>query len=293
MESINTMSKIHCNENCYDSKLYNDIYFVIYAYLRFVDKIIFRRVCKHFRSFKLTTFYNIEKRYRSRLTNDILKQYKDIKQLDLRDNQLVTDLNYLTNLKKLNIKCNHVIHNEGIKELNLEVLIARGSNITKFNHMTNLKKLDIGCCFEVKTDDINKLNLEILFIAHNHNITDVNFMISLKKLCASGDCGVNDNGIKNLNLESLNVIHNTKIKNIDHMTKLKELIIGQQHKYLDITNVFNDGPIINLVHMRELKKLVIYSCDQIKKYIHNEYWKEIDYHNKFEEPSADKEFDFI
>ncbi len=231
------------------------------------------------------------------MDNNILIKYKDIEQLNLRRNRLVTDLNFLTKLKKLNIT-GHEIRDQGIKGLNLEILIANGSCITKLNHMTNLRKLDISFCYQFDKNGINNLNLETLSAYHTPNITDVNSMTKLKRLSVGEFCGIDDHGIKHVNLESLYMIGNTKIINIDHMTNLKKLSVGKLvaqcmgYESLDISNVFNDGLVSDLRNMRELKKLRVHG-NGVHRYILDNSWKEIDSDEEFDDPTSDSEFDYI
>src|SRR2546422_199829 len=77
--------------------------------------------------------------------------------------------------------------------------------------MTNLRKLNVSCCLNIDNNGINNLNLEILSANNTPYITNVNYMTKLKKLSAAQESGISHNGIKNLNLEALNIIGNTKM----------------------------------------------------------------------------------
>jgi len=74
--------------------------------------------------------------------------------------------------------------------------------------MTNLKELHASEYCGIDDNGIQNINLEILDVYNNPKITNVNHMTRLKQLYASGECGIDDNGIKNLNLEFLNAYNN-------------------------------------------------------------------------------------
>jgi len=109
----------------------------------------------------------------------------------------------------------------------IELNINHTSKITNINHMTDLKKLSIYNNKGINDNSIKNLNLFELNASNSPNITNVNHMTYLKILDASFDCGLDDNGIKNLNfnLIILNNSGNPKItfQQINRMTNLKML----------------------------------------------------------------------
>lgn len=88
---------------------------------------------------RITDFYNIDKKYLMRLTDNILKSYPYIKILDASNNPKITNVNYLSKLEILYATLNCGINNTGIQNINLIKLYASFNyKITDVKHMTKL-----------------------------------------------------------------------------------------------------------------------------------------------------------
>src|SRR5205807_10203704 len=123
-----------------------ELWSMIFDQLDFLSQIRLRQVNQYFYSFEIYDFYNIpyqyKFKYKFKLSDSILVHYKFIKFLDANYNPKITNINHMTNLKKLCAKGSCGINDNGIQNLNLIELNAHdNSKITNVNHMTNLKKL--------------------------------------------------------------------------------------------------------------------------------------------------------
>ena len=237
----------------------------IFDYLNFKDQINFKSLSKdYFNKLRIYDLYDIPKKYKDKLNDEILKKFPYIKYLDAKSNQNIKNINNLTYLQKLN--ASYYMADKDIKDLNLiELNIDGNVNITNLNHMTNLKKLSaIGFC-GIHNDSIKNLNLEELDLHCNPHITNLNHMKNLKKLKASEFLsGISDQGIKELNLIELRAKGNYNIININHMTNLKILDISLNWKIsdqdikdlnLEGLNVSCNKKITNVNHMTNLRNL--------------------------------------
>ena len=64
-----------------------DVWQIIFKYCDFMSMVGLTRVCKLFNNnLQITDFYNIEIRYKNKLTDDILKNYKNIIKLNAYNN---------------------------------------------------------------------------------------------------------------------------------------------------------------------------------------------------------------
>ena len=130
-------------------------------------------VSTFFKKFNITNFWNIEEVIEStKITEDILKKYPFIKFLNLCDNRIIKDINFLKHVTKLNISGGSLVSSEGIKNL---------------------------------------LNLKYLNANNNNNITFLTNNIRIKYLVASGLCGLSDDQIKHLKLRKLYACKNNRI----------------------------------------------------------------------------------
>jgi len=81
----------------------------------------------------------------------------------------------------------------------IELDIRFNENIDGIPFITNLKKLNIAHPSIIGQKDIQGLDLIELNISHNDKIETVSFMVNLKKLSAHGTCGIDQKGIQGLN----------------------------------------------------------------------------------------------
>lgn len=100
--------------------------------------------------------------------------YKFIHRLNIRFNNKCFDLNFLQQLKELNIS-NTQITNDNIKKLNVEILNVNGcKNVTKIDHMSKLKILYANYDCGINNNSLVSLNLEVLCATGNNKIINVN-----------------------------------------------------------------------------------------------------------------------
>ena len=156
----------------------------ILEFLDLKNQIILKSLCKnYYDGLRIYDFYNISRHYKDKLNDEILKSYSYVKYLDASNNFKITNINHMTNLKKLNASRNCGINNEGIKNL-------------------NLIKLDMNN--NISNKELKNLNLIKLSLVNNDKIKNLNHMTKLKKLNASaGNCIISDKSIKGLNLIEL------------------------------------------------------------------------------------------
>lgn len=127
-------------------------------------------------------------------------------ELKISKNNIISDLNHLTNLRILDISNSHKITNDGIKSL------------------TKLTELDISGNMNYVTDITHLTNLTTLYMSGNANITHIHNLTKLRKLSIRGDCKINDIEIKSLtNLTEFNASDNNKITDVNHLVNLEEL----------------------------------------------------------------------
>ena len=143
-----------------------EIWQLILSHSKFLIQIRLRCVCKLFHE-KLEVYKFSD----SKLTDDILRNYPFIKELNANYNPRITTVNHMSRL---------------------EILYAGG----------NCDIDDIG---------IQNANLKELDASDNPRITTVNHMSRLEILNAMGTCGIDDIGIQNANLKELRADYNQKI----------------------------------------------------------------------------------
>jgi hypothetical protein len=255
-----------------------ELYEIIHDFLPFIGQIHLRQVSKHlYTNLRIYDFSNIKSRARKRITNEILMNYPLIETLNLYKNNNVTNLDFLTNLEKLDLTdcftvtnlnkltnlqslkmriCGKLkntfvlpLNNESFKHCtNLTKLNINGyKGITDLNHLTKLKTLK--CCgprSEIGNDSIKHLDLYELHASGNMYISDVNHMTNLRKLWASNPFSIfPESGIKQLNLQFLGVCDNPRINDINHMTNLTYLNAAYN-------SGIDDNGIKNLSHLKTL-----------------------------------------
>lgn len=145
-------------------------------------------------------------------------------ELSLVSSNCISDLNNLTNLKKLTIVYCSGITNTSIKNLKLtELFLGAGTGISDLNNITSLKKLNTQGLPNFSITSIQNLNLLELNIAGNQKITDLNIFTSLKKLEAPDNIILTNTSIQKLNLTELNINNSPYITDINFLTNLKIL----------------------------------------------------------------------
>ena len=116
-----------------NNQLLNDIPLeilqIIFDKLDFKSQIIFKQQCKYFYGqLRIYDLYNIDKKYKEKLNDNILKNFKYTKYLDASDgnnNNCITDEGIKNmNLIILNATYNNKITDKGIQQMNLKELNA-------------------------------------------------------------------------------------------------------------------------------------------------------------------------
>lgn len=201
-----------------------DIWQYILNAIDFINQIRLRQICKIlYEKLIIYDFYSINRKYLNLLTDDILKNYKNIFNLQIITNH-IQNINHIITLQKLCIStCNQMKEINNLT--NLKELITVNPHIKNISNLTKLEKLTAqrssGIC---DSDIIGLTNLSELDVWDNAKITNVNHLTNLKKLVANRHSGINNNGISALvKLEELYVSHNHNIRNINHLTNLKYL----------------------------------------------------------------------
>ncbi|ARF12313.1 hypothetical protein Klosneuvirus_4_128 [Klosneuvirus KNV1] len=195
-----------------------EIWQIFFDQVDFLSQIRLTMVCKYFHlSLKVTDFHNIDEKYLRLLTNDILKNYPFIIKLNANYNKKITNVNYLTHLKELDVYWLSGIGDEGIKDCDLTILGAnRNSKIKNVNHMKHLKELYASGECGISDNGIKECDLVILNAYNNYKIKNVNHMKKLKYLNAGRECGIGDDGIKDCELVNLDAVGNNKITIFKH-----------------------------------------------------------------------------
>ena len=160
--------------------LNNDVCQIIFNFMQFKQKIQFRKVCNRFRKFHI--FELLEDNFSRKVSQKILErdEYKFIHRLNIRFNKNNFDLNFLSQLKELNISDTQIT-DLNIKKLNLERLnVSACPNITNIKHMTKLKILYANSFSGINDSSLVSFNLEELCVTGNKSITNVNHMTKLK-----------------------------------------------------------------------------------------------------------------
>src|SRR5271154_6723303 len=192
-----------------------DIWHTIFHHCDLLSQLGLFSACSEFyHSFFITDISHIQGIYRYKLTNSVLKQKKfsRIIRLYLASTN-ISDISFLTNLKKLRI--NNMISQQNIQALNLiELDIDYTVQIKDISFMTNLKKLYARGICGVDQQSIRGLDLIEFDASLNEKIKDVSFMTNLKELSITNNCGVDQRGIKGLNLIEFDASLNEKIKDV-------------------------------------------------------------------------------
>ena len=168
------------------------------------SQLMMRMVCELFYKLNIYDLLNIPKKFKRKLTNNIISQHINLRYLYAGKHTKITQ-------EKINI-------------LNLYELNANNNlNIYNINHMNNLEKLKACGHSGIGNKGIKNVNLKNLHISYNMNICNLNHMTNLKKLYVRNS-GIGDIGIKKLNLKKLDCRNNRYITNVNHMSNLKSLI---------------------------------------------------------------------
>ena len=205
-----------------------DILRLIFDQLNFISQLELRLVSTYFMTnCPIRRFLNSTPNQWA-LTNDYLKSYPNLTELDVNAN--MTDINHLTNLRRLSINRYCMIANDGFSQLtNLTELSVCNGYVLHINHMTSLRKLSIGSAFVITNDGLTNLtNLTELY-THNKAITDINHMAKLQILHTDPTmskyecCGITNEGISKLtSLTKLYMRNTNNITDINHMIKVYE-----------------------------------------------------------------------
>lgn len=143
------------------------------------------------------------------LTDELLKKDKFSKlvELNLSNNNVITDLNHLSNtLRILNIGYESIVNDDNIKNCLLiyNIDVSNNKNITALNHLSKtLKIVNIsGYYCGVNNEGIKDcLLITTINICYNQKINNLNFLSkTLKKVIKCGDCGIDNEGIKECKL---------------------------------------------------------------------------------------------
>lgn len=195
----------------------------LFDHLKLDSQINFKKTNKNNNNHEIINFGNISIVEKIRLNEDILKKYPNMTNLDISFHFRIFKIDFLKNLKVLNIS-------------------------------GNIQQID--------NNILKNLDLYSLDVSYNHKITDLTFMKNLRKLNISGDtCGVGDAGIKGLDLIYINISNNPKIKDVKHLKNLKILIAKGELCELEGENINESNIkylyIRNNTHIRKgLKKIL-------------------------------------
>lgn len=207
---------------------------------------------------------NISKQQRLNLTNDILKQkkFRNLKYLNISNNQNVTEIDHLIRLEILiarGMKC--VLNQSSIQNLNLvELDVHNNLRITDLNHMTRLEKLDIS----QKHLELDQINLH----CHHRGCRDCcphKTAVPLdnkyyKYYYYHNHIGVQQDGINKLaKIINLDLRGNCRIFDVSHFKFLKKIKIGflqeifyDSHDNVRFANWIKVGNLIEKVIRQEL-----------------------------------------
>ena len=201
-----------------------NLWFDIFNLLDLKSQLSLLFTCGSFKNnLSIIDLCDIDAKYLKVLTNDILRFdiFKYVTKLKA-NNMKITNVSFMTNLKKLVVLSSSGIDQNAINGLDLVELDACNiEKITNVSFMTNLKKLNAWGNCGIDQYDINGLDLVELNAGYNNKITDASFMKELKILYTSGNCGIDQNGINGLDLVELYTYNNNKITNVSFMKNLK------------------------------------------------------------------------
>jgi len=217
-------------------------------------------------------------------TSNKCSKLTNLTELNINDNEMVTDINSLINLQILYAEGKCGISSSGFSKLtNLTKLnVGCNKNITDINNLLNLRILsatsfpliinrqqrNIAEC-GITNDGFSRLtNLTELNINNNKTITNINSLINLQILNAGGTSTIGDDGISKLtNLTKLNINNNREIKNINAFLNLRTLDVSERcgvddeglSQLTNVTdlNVKNNFKITDVNHMINLQILNI------------------------------------
>lgn len=128
--------------------------------------------CKNFKSLKITNMY-VPNTLSSKLNENILQKHVYITKLNLYDNKIINNINYLKYLTHLNISGSCIIGQKQINEQRelTHLDMNNNSHVTSLHHLTKLEKLSIMGCCKISENEINKLSsLKSLQISFNHDL---------------------------------------------------------------------------------------------------------------------------
>ena len=162
---------------------------------------------------------------------DDLQILTNITKLDIKDNHIIKDLNYLTNLKYLSAYFCSSLVETALCQLNrmIKLDISNNSNITQLSNMTNLQSLIIrGPYCQISDNELAKLTtLHTLDITGNSMVNDINNLTKLTQLKVGEWSSLSTKGLTNLtNIRLLYMSLDTHILNINHMTNIERLHIN-------------------------------------------------------------------
>ena len=249
-----------------------DILEIIFDKLDFISQIRLCQIeCLSYTNIHMTDFYDIPKGVKSKLCDNILRQYQDITKLDASDNSRITNVNHFKQLMHLDASGKCGIDQDGIAEpFNLVGLnVTENSNITSLNHLKRLQELDAMFNCGIDQSGIAGLhNLVRLNAGSNSKITSVNHLKRLEKLDATsicwGECGIDQIGIAGLrSLIVLNSYSNPKITSVNHLQQLRELYAGKgitQEGIADLRGLIRlklpyNKNITSVNHLTQLREL--------------------------------------
>jgi len=177
-------------------------------YLDILSILRLRQVNKALNSIIVYNLYDIPKKIRIKITNDVIKQHKHVKYLHLMNNGKVDDINCLQNLVKLHASWK--ISHASIKNLvNIEDLDIQNTCIDNVDHMNKLKRITVNKLVNLNN---NHNNLEELidnnFYYYEYDLFcpphTINNLKYLKK----------NFGNRNLNIQNLEYLTCVNLQNI-------------------------------------------------------------------------------
>src|SRR5579872_6206392 len=117
-----------------------DIFNIILSYIKFNNQIKLIQ-CNIITNISITDLYYIDNIYKMVLNDNIVKNYKNIKYIEV--NNKITNMNNCVNLEILYARDNCGINDNGIKDcINIkELYVSNNNKITNVNHCVNLEKL--------------------------------------------------------------------------------------------------------------------------------------------------------
>jgi len=156
---------------------------IVFKYLTFYSKHVFRRISKIMRSIDIVDLKNIDYKYLRKIDNEILQNYTRVKMLNASYNIYINNINNLTSLKELITHGN--MRDDDISGLNLEILNANSAyKIKNVNHMSKLRKLSATYECGIDNKGIECINLHEIDVSNNVKIDKNNLkhMTELKNI---------------------------------------------------------------------------------------------------------------